>query len=133
MLSSDSDPREAHVETVTLRAIQQPSEVEMLLHDLVVRGLGTLPDDAVRVHDLNQAPSAVRRLIDTARHLGQSASCWTDGRKCFYLYIAEMSLPMSRERREPVLRVEHLQEDGQLAASGWWFIDRRGSWRRCAE
>jgi hypothetical protein len=67
-----------------------------------------------------------------ARKAGKSWRCWTDAGFHIWLFVGEMSLPLSRERGSPVLRVEHFREDG-LRETNNWMIDRQGKWHRCVD
>jgi hypothetical protein len=42
-----------------------------------------------------------------------------------------MSLPLSRERGAPVLRVDLYDEAAELKDAGVWVTDQEGKWTRC--
>jgi hypothetical protein len=103
-------------------------------------------------------PKELRGLVMQAVKLGRTWSCWTDGTQT-WLFTAEMSRPLSRERpsavdvsvsaeeisaildstEQPeyfgasVLQVNLYRDDGTLQASGGWIYDRDGNWRRCGD
>jgi hypothetical protein len=70
-------------------------------------------------------PSELQRILALATGTGQTWSCWAHKFRT-WLFTAEMSLPLSRERGTPVLQVSHWGDDGTHEASGCWMADRKG-------
>jgi hypothetical protein len=119
------------METVKLRNLQQPSDVEQLL-ETYIAGSGLLPGGAYRVLQRADVPRELRRIQALATRTGQSWSCWTH-KFHTWLFTAEMSLPLSRERGIPVLQVSQWSDDGILQASGCWMADKQGKQHRCED
>jgi hypothetical protein len=44
-----------------------------------------------------------------------------------------MSLPLSRERGTPVLRIDRYNDHGERMEAGDWLLAPDGFWRQCAE
>lgn len=115
-----------------LRALQQqPSHVEGLLRSLV-KSLHILPEYAQAAPDRGELPDTLRKVVTRTTRLGQSWLAWRDAAFHFWLFTADMSLPLSRERGSPVLQVEYYREHG-LRESGRWVIDREAKWHRCCD
>jgi hypothetical protein len=119
------------METVRLRKIQQPSRVERLLEAFITRG-DHLPPDSYEVHDRSTLPEALRKLAARATQQGRVWRCWAC-RSHAWLFTADMSLPLSRERGAPVLQVSSYDEHGALTDSGCWMVDRQSNWMRCSD
>ena len=119
------------METQRLRTIQQPSLVERLLQEFV-RTASALPEDAREIRDRSELPSKMQRTIIDASKSGQAWMCLSDGYRT-WLFIGEMSMPLSRERGSPVLQVKQYTKDGELADAAAWVADRTARWRRCVE
>lgn len=119
------------MQTLRLRTLQQPSLVERLLQEFV-RCARALPADAREIRDRSELPSKVQRLIIQATNAGQAWSCWTDDYRT-WLFIGEMSMPLSRERGSPVLQVKQYMQDGSLTDAASWVADRTSRWRRCVD
>jgi len=118
------------METLRLRRIQEPSQVESLL-ETYVSGVGNLPRDAYPVRDRSGLPSRVQAIVSRAITQGHVWSAWARGAH-FWLFTGEMSLPLSRERGTPVLVVHLHNEDGEVVDSGTWRY-ALGCWSRCAD
>jgi hypothetical protein len=118
------------METLRLRKIQQPSQLERLLEAFVSRG-DLLPPAAYQIRDPKTVPTPLRRLVSQAVRDGQVWTCWADNFH-HWLFICEMSLSLSRERGSPVLKVNRYDEAGELTEAGTWAADREGRWQRCA-
>jgi hypothetical protein len=114
------------VETVKLRQIQYPSEVDGLLESYISRA-AKLPWSAYRMRTAAWVPKDLRGLVMQAVKLGKTWSCWTDGTQA-WLFTAEMSLPSSRKRGAPVLQVNLYGDDGSLRESGTVMTDQTGKW-----
>ena len=119
------------METLKLRQIQHPSEVERLLESYISRA-DILPKGAYPIRTAASVPRELRGLVMQAVKLGKTWSCWTQGIQT-WLFTAEMSLPLSRERGAPVLQVNLYGDDGSLRESGTLMPDQTGKWCRCAD
>jgi hypothetical protein len=112
-----------------LRAIHQPSGVEKLLESFVV---SDLPKGTRQLRDRSELSVIMQRIVTQAIKKERVWSSWSDDHRT-WLFTAEMSLPLSRERGVPVLQVNCYGEDGELMKSGSWVRDREGKWRRCSD
>ena len=119
------------METLRLRRLQQPSRVERLL-EAYISCRNLLPEGSFQIRDPSVLPEELRRVLTQAIRQGQVWSCWAH-RVHTWLFICDMSLPLSRERGTPVLHVSVYGEDSQLQDSGNWMADPQGTWCRCAE
>ena len=119
------------MDTLRLRRIQQSSKVDRLLESYI-GGAGLLPKNACQIRTVVAVPAPLHGLVMQANKLGKSWSCWTQGAQT-WLFMAEMSLPLSRKRGAPVLQVKLYGEDGLLRESGTVVTDRSGKWSRCAD
>ena len=119
------------METMRLRNIQHPAEVERLLESYILRA-HLLPKDATRVATASSVPTALRGLVIQAAKQGKTWSCWTYGART-WLFTAEMSLELSRERGAPVLQVHLYGDDGSLREAAALTTDPTGQWQRCAD
>lgn len=119
------------METTRLRTIQQPTLVERLLQEFV-RSASSLPTDAREIRDRSELPSKMQKVIIQAIKAGMAWTCWTDEYRT-WLFIGEMSLPLSRERGSPVLQIKQYGEDGALKDAASWVADRTSRWRRCVD
>jgi hypothetical protein len=117
--------------TMTLRAIKHPSNVDVLLRELV-QSRGIVPEGTYEICDRNSLPPVLQRLAEYADHTGHSWACWLDDVGRGWLFIAEMPLPQSRNRGRPVLRVDHFGEDGVIRDTGQWVAGPEGKWECCA-
>ena len=111
-----------------LRALQQPSYIDGLMESLV-KSLNVVPEDALPLY-WNELPAAMQELAREARKAGRSSCCWMLPGLHVWLFIGEMSLPLSRERGAPVLQLWYYRETG-LIQTGHWFVDRRAHWHSC--
>ena len=125
------DRGSAAMETRRLRALQQPSQVERLLEAYISRA-GVLPKDSFQIRDSTALPSPLQKLVGRAASEGRVWSCWANNFE-FWLFTCEMSLTLSRERREPVLLVNRYAESGELQDAGTWMMNPEGKWQRCSE
>lgn len=119
------------METLRLRRIQEPSRVESLLEAFISRAR-ILPEDAYQIRDSRELPKPLQTILTRAAKQGQVWSCWARGDQ-LWLFTADMSLPLSRERGTPVLLVRIHGEDAELKDSGTWRYDPLGTWSRCAD
>jgi len=119
------------METVRLRKLQQPSGVERLL-EAYVADSGLLPKGANQIRDRSDLPKELRRILVQATRLGRVWACWAHDVHT-WLFTAEMSLSLSRERGTPVLQVSRYRDDGTLETAACWMTDAAGKWHRCAD
>ena len=119
------------METIRLKKIRQPSHIERLLERLVMQAC-LMPADAYQLRNPEGLPPALRRVLLETANKDRVWTCWSDGFG-IWLFTAEMSLPLSRERGAPVLTVSKYSEQGSLQEAGQWTVDREGNWRRCAD
>src|SRR4029077_3397845 len=127
----DSKVGSASIETLRLRRIQQPSQVQRLLEAFVARG-NRLPKDCYQIRDSRSLSPHLQRVLTREAQKGHIWACWADNHHT-WLFTCEMSLPLSRERGAPVLQVSIYDEAGELKEAGTWVADPHGDWRRCGE
>lgn len=118
------------VETVRLRAVQQPSRIERLVVSFASNS-GIVAEGAYLVRDAAALAPVLQRVLAEAARKGHAWCCWTDGSRV-WLITGEMSLALSRECGSPVLDVKIYREEGTLMDSDCWLVDKEGQWRRCA-
>ena len=94
------------METVRLRKMQQPSQVERLLEALISRG-NLLPKECYQIRASGALSPQLQRVVERAIEKGHVWACWADSYHT-WLFTCEMSLPMSRERGVPVLAVTRI-------------------------
>jgi hypothetical protein len=116
------------METVRLRKLLQPSQIEVLLEALVSRG-NLLPKDCYRIRDPQTLPSQLQMIVARAVSEGRIWACWANAHYT-WLFTSEMSLHLSRERGTPVLLVNRYSENGELEDTGPWMADAAGRWQR---
>ena len=119
------------METMRLRNLLQPSQVEVLLEALVTRA-DLLPKGSYRIRDSKALPSQLQKIVARAGSEGRIWACWADTHYT-WLFTCEMSLHQSRERGTPVLQVNRYGEDGELQDTGSWMADAAGRWQRCGD
>jgi hypothetical protein len=119
------------METKRLRTIQQPSHLERLLEAYITRS-NAIPPDSYQIRDPDATVSPLRSIALRAAAQGRVWACWAYGAQ-LWLFTAEMSLPLSRERGTPVLRIDRYNDHGELMEAGDWLLAPDGFWRRCAE
>lgn len=119
------------METLRLRKMQQPSQMERLLEAFVSRG-SIVPPEAYQIRDRSALPLALERVVAEGEREGRVWACWANGSQ-LWLVSGEMSLALSRERGAPVLNVRIYSEDGALKDTGTWLPDHDGKWQRCAD
>jgi hypothetical protein len=119
------------METKRLRTIQQPLHLERLLDAYITRS-DVVPKDSYQIRDPNAVVAPLRRILLRAGEEGRVWACWAYGVQQ-WLFTADMSLPLSRERGTPVLSIDRYSEDGELIETGAWVVGPDGLWQRCAE
>jgi len=120
------------VETLRLRRIQQPSQVERLLDAYISRST-VLPQGSYQIRDPNAVPTGLQRIVSQATEQGKVWSCWRTSSSDTLLFTCEISMPLSRKRGTPVLQVCLYNKDGSLRDSDSWTTDRAGTWQRSSE
>jgi hypothetical protein len=118
------------VETIRLRAVQQPSRVERLLVSFASNS-GIVAEGSYLVRNPKVMAPLLQRAIAEVESKGHAWCCWTDDSRV-WLITGELSLALSRECGSPVLDVRVYHEDGAIADSDCWLVDQDGKWRRCA-
>jgi hypothetical protein len=119
------------METERLRKIQQPAHLERLLDAYITRS-NVVPKDSYQIRDSDAVVAPLRRIVPRAVEEGRVWACWAYGAQQ-WLFTADMSLPLSRERGTPVLSINRYGEDGELKDAGAWLVGPDGFWQRCAE
>ena len=119
------------METKRLRTIQQAFLQERLLEAYITRS-NAVPEDSYQIRDPNAVMAPLRRILRRAGEEGRVWACWAYGVQQ-WLFTADMSLPLSRERGTPVLSINRYGEDGELKETGTWVVGPDGLWQRCAE
>jgi len=119
------------METKRLRTIQQPFHLERLLEAYITRS-NAVPKDSYQIRDPNAVMERLRRILLRAGDEGRVWACWAHDMQQ-WLFTAEMSLPLSRERGTPVLSINRYGEDGELEETGTWLVGPEGLWQRYAE
>ena len=114
--------------TMKLRTLQEPSALDALLGSIVASQHWVTPE-APRISVLRDLPSALQKLAIKAVKGDGAWQAWTsyDGIR---LFVAEMSLDLSRERGFPVLKVSYYDDEAQLQKHGVWFQLTDGGWRQ---
>jgi hypothetical protein len=120
------------VETLRLRKIQQPSQVERLLETYISRST-VLPQGSYQIRDPASVPAGLQRILSHATEQGKVWSCWKISSSDTWLFTCEMSMPLSRKRGTPVLQVWLYNKDGSLKDSDMWTTDPEGTWQRSGE
>jgi hypothetical protein len=105
--------------------------VERLL-EAVISKAKLVPENAYRVRDPKSLPMLLRERVERERRKDAVCSAWSDDHR-IWLFTAELSMALSRERGSPVLHVTAYTEDGQLKEAGFWTPDKLGQWGRCAD
>ena len=117
------------METMKLRAIQQPGHAGELL-DSFIRVVGSLPGDSYPLTEERQLTPSLEKLALRSLDEGHVWRAWTDDRE-MWLWTSEMSLALSRERGMPVMEVRQYDEQGQMNSAGTWVRVRHDAWQRC--
>ena len=113
-----------------LRTLQRPSRLEALIESLI-RSQNWVPPEAPRVTDRAELPQVLYRLATKIEKAGDVWWGWRshDGIRVF---IAEMSLELSRERGFPALKVSHYDDRGKLQQYSHWVQLSDDTWERCS-
>jgi hypothetical protein len=119
------------METLKLRQIQHPTKIQRLLESYISRA-AILPRGAYQIRTVDSIPKELRGFVTRASKLGKTWSCWTQGIQT-WLFTAEMSFALSRERGAPVLQIDLYGDDGLLRESATLTTDPTGKWCRCAD
>jgi hypothetical protein len=120
----------AVMETLRLRALQQPVHAERLLEALATR-TNIIPKNSFRICDPDALPVTLQRVMFNAAQEGCIWVCWARGSHS-WLFTCETRDPTSPERPAVVLRVKVYGEDGDLMEAGDWTLAADGKWDRCA-
>jgi len=119
------------METKRLRTIQQPFLLERLLDAYITRS-NVVPTGSYQIRDPKAVMAPLRRILLRAIDEGRVWACWACDMQQ-WLFTADMSLPLSRERGTPVLSINRYGENGELQEAGVWLVGPDGSWQRCAD
>jgi len=119
------------METVRLRGIQQPGNLDRLLGSFII-GTNRVPGNAYQVYTRSGLSHVMKSLVQQAQKKQKAWCAWTDDRLT-WLFTAEMSLALSRERGMPVLEIHAYSCHGELQETGFLAQDRQGIWHRCAD
>jgi hypothetical protein len=119
------------METKRLRMIQQPLHLERLLDAYITRS-DVIPKDSYQIRDPDAVTARLRRILLQAVEDGRVWACWTCDMQQ-WLFTADVSLPLSRERGTPVLSISRYGENGELQEAGVWLVGPDGLWQRCVE
>jgi hypothetical protein len=119
------------MDTMRLRQIQHPTEVDRLLRSYIWCAQ-LLPKDAYQIRTAPSVPGELRGIVMQAVKLGKTWSCWAHGSRT-WLFTAEMCLQASRGQGTPVLEVKLYGDDGSLRECAMLTTDQTGKWRRCAD
>jgi hypothetical protein len=104
--------------------------IDRLLQSLI-KYLDLVPIDADAVHDYSELPSDwLKEVVLAAPGAGRNWRGWMDNRLRVWLFVAELSLALSRRLGAPVLQVNFYRESG-LQERAFWSVDRHSKWRRC--
>lgn len=119
------------MDTMRLKKMRQPLMVERLLERLVTQA-GLVPGDAYQLRNPQALPPALQRVLIEKTSEERGWRCWRHNSR-IWLFTAEMSLALSRERGAVVLMVRVSGEQGDLEGSGHWTVGQDGNWRRCLD
>src|SRR6478735_1041325 len=119
------------METMRLRAIQQPGNAGALL-DSFIRAAGNLPCDCRELSRARELTPTLEKVALRSLEDGHVWRAFTDDR-AMWLWDCEVSLDRSRERGLPVVEVRRYDESGAIEDSGTWVRIQQNSWQRCNE
>jgi hypothetical protein len=119
------------MQTIKLRALQQPTRLALLLDSLVM-SQSWVPMGALQVADRSELASALQKIAIKAIRDEGTWRAWL-GHDGVRFFSSEMSLDMSRERGCAALKVRYYNEAGQLQLYSQWIqLADGGRWQRCA-
>jgi hypothetical protein len=118
------------METLRLRALQQPVHTERLLEAFATRA-NIVPKNSYRIRDPDALPLTLQRVMFNAAQEGRIWGCWARGSHS-WLFTCETRDPTSPEHQAVVLRVKVYAEEGDLMEAGDWTLAADGKWERCA-
>jgi hypothetical protein len=118
------------MKTTTLRTLQHPSRLGTLLESLVT-GQQWVSPGAPRLVAQTELPAALQRLAVNVVRVDGAWRAWTsyDGIR---LFIAEISLELSRERGRPALKISYYNDLGELQKYSHWILLSNDAWQQCA-
>ena len=119
------------METMRLRAIQQPGNAGALL-DSFIRAAGNLPRDSRELSRARELTPTLEKVAQRSLEDGYVWRAYTDDR-AMWLWDCEVSLARSRERGLTVVEVRRYDESGAVEESGTWVRIEKNSWQRCNE
>jgi hypothetical protein len=103
--------------------------IDRLLRSLI-KFVDVVPIEADAVHEYSELPSSwLKDVVIAAPGAGRSWRGYMDDRLRVWLFVTELSLPLSRKLGAPVLQVSFYRESG-LQERGYWSVDRHSTWRR---
>ena len=117
------------MESIRLRALQQPVHAERLLEALIARG-NIMPESSYRIRDPEALPIALQQVMFNAAQEGCIWMCWARGQHS-WLVTCELPIMTSAVHQAVALRVKIYAEDGTLREAGTWAPDTNGKWERC--
>jgi hypothetical protein len=118
------------MQTMRLFAYQRPAQVEALLESLL-QAREHFPRTARKVTDRSDLPSALQKIVIKLNSTDRVWSAW-GGADRIWLFTAEMSLDLSRERGCPALQVGSYEMDGKLKVWQLWVCLKDATWQQCA-
>jgi hypothetical protein len=118
------------METLRLRALQQPVHTERLLEAFATRA-NIVPKNSYRIRDPDALSLTLQRVMFNAAQEGRIWVCWARGSHS-WLFTCETRDPTSSEGQAVVLRVKVYGEDGDLMEAGDWTLAADSKWERCA-
>lgn len=119
------------METMRLLGIQQPRSVDRLLESFII-GTNRVPQAAYLVRSPSELSQDLMALVQQAQRKHRAWAAWTDDHAT-WLFAAEMSLALSRERGAPVLEIHAYSKHAELLETGFWAHGKQGNWQRCAD
>ena len=103
--------------------------IDRLLRSLI-KFVDVVPIEADTVNEYSELPSSwLKDVVIAAPSAGRTWRGYMDDRLRVWLFVTELSLPLSRKLGAPVLQVSFYRESG-LQERGYWSVDRHSTWRR---
>jgi len=115
------------MQTVQLRTLVDPKQAQQLLDSYIIRS-ALLPQAARKQVDLVRLPLALQEQADQATERGQVWSAWSCS-PAAWLFVGELNLSRSRERRLPVLEIEIYDYDRRTRNRITAMRGRDGAWQ----